>query len=367
MKILHVNSYFEQYFYENLFSRQRAKGAETVVAVPCAYKDSRYDYLQDQYDVLHCYPKWFRLFIRLKAKRIAKTILNRVPLDGIDLIHAHSLSSNGCPAYELHKRTGLPYILAVRGSDLATFLPKMRPYRGYYKKALLHAKRIVFISEAGKQHFLRLFHKDPKFISRIESKFSVCPNGISNFFFEQKPTVHTTPSSPCRILFSARNTKVKNSVFLARAIANQKLDCRLTVLGKTEDAEIEAQLKEYPFVTRVEAVPLEETIRFYREHDVFAMISKYETFGLTYIEALSQGLPVLYTKGTGIDGTFPEGEVGFHVEYNDEADFAKKLNMVLADYPQIISRCIPASLRFRWDAIVDVYFAIYEGVLANAR
>ena len=40
--------------------------------------------------------------------------------------------------------------------------------------------------------------------------------------------------------------------------------------------------------------------------DVFAMVSHHETFGLVYIEALSQGLPVLFTQGQGIDGTFSE-------------------------------------------------------------
>lgn len=40
--------------------------------------------------------------------------------------------------------------------------------------------------------------------------------------------------------------------------------------------------------------------------DIFVMPSKPETFGLVYVEALSQGLPILYAKGEGFDGYFDE-------------------------------------------------------------
>ena len=40
----------------------------------------------------------------------------------------------------------------------------------------------------------------------------------------------------------------------------------------------------------------------YRENDMFVMPSKNETFGLVYIEALLQGLPILYAKNEGIEG-----------------------------------------------------------------
>lgn len=39
-------------------------------------------------------------------------------------------------------------------------------------------------------------------------------------------------------------------------------------------------------------------------YHIFAMISLKETFGLVYIEALSQVLPILYTRNQGIDGMF---------------------------------------------------------------
>ncbi|MBF1138813.1 MAG: glycosyltransferase, partial [[Eubacterium] sulci] len=37
-----------------------------------------------------------------------------------------------------------------------------------------------------------------------------------------------------------------------------------------------------------------ELIEEYRKADIFALLSKTESFGIVYAEAISQGLPILY-------------------------------------------------------------------------
>lgn len=44
-------------------------------------------------------------------------------------------------------------------------------------------------------------------------------------------------------------------------------------------------------------------IDVYRDSDIFVMPSKFETFGLVYVEALTQGLHLIYTKGQGLMAT----------------------------------------------------------------
>lgn len=45
---------------------------------------------------------------------------------------------------------------------------------------------------------------------------------------------------------------------------------------------------------------------YYSKADIFAMPSSYETFGLGYVEAMLQDLPILYTHNEGIDGFYDE-------------------------------------------------------------
>lgn len=54
------------------------------------------------------------------------------------------------------------------------------------------------------------------------------------------------------------------------------------------------------------------------------MPSKAETFGLVYVEAMLQGLPILYTKNEGIDG-FYEENIGEKVISTDMEEIQIKL------------------------------------------
>lgn len=92
------------------------------------------------------------------------------------------------------------------------------------------------------------------------------------------------------------------------------------------------------------------------------MPSKTETFGVVYIEALSQGLPVIYTEGQGIDGFYPDGEIGYGVKYDDLEDFILKIRLIIKRYPEMSYMSIQKSKNFSWDKISDRYIEIYHQI-----
>lgn len=51
-----------------------------------------------------------------------------------------------------------------------------------------------------------------------------------------------------------------------------------------------------------------------REHDIFVMISKQETFGLVYLEAMAAGCITIASRGEGFDGIIQDGVNGFLCE-----------------------------------------------------
>ncbi|WP_243344003.1 glycosyltransferase [Anaerococcus sp. AGMB09787] len=67
--------------------------------------------------------------------------------------------------------------------------------------------------------------------------------------------------------------------------------------------------------------------KYYQAADVFVSASTSETQGLTYYEALANGLPVLCKKDKALDGVVFDGYNGF--QYEDYEDFEKKLLKVL--------------------------------------
>lgn len=99
------------------------------------------------------------------------------------------------------------------------------------------------------------------------------------------------------------------------------IDWRLTIVGdgpmyeKLLDMAYNSDARERIRLTgRKER---DEVLALMAEHDAFVMVSTGETFGLVYLEAMSQGLVTIGTRGEGIDGMIVDGENGFLAPYGD--------------------------------------------------
>jgi glycosyltransferase involved in cell wall biosynthesis len=98
----------------------------------------------------------------------------------------------------------------------------------------------------------------------------------------------------------------------------------------------------------------------YRAHDIFVMPSFRETFGVAYIEALSQGLPIVFTRGQGVDGYFEPGTVGEAVNPHD-AEALKAAILGLAErLDERRSLCVAAAKAFDWQRIAREYVELYQ-------
>lgn len=101
-------------------------------------------------------------------------------------------------------------------------------------------------------------------------------------------------------------------------------------------------------------------LKYLRGADIFCMPSHKESFGLAYAEALSQGLPVLYTKGQGFDNQFSDGTVGYAVNDRDHIDLADKIRMAIENYNSLSSNCIKACTKFDWNVISRDLIGVYD-------
>ena len=100
-----------------------------------------------------------------------------------------------------------------------------------------------------------------------------------------------------------------------------------------------------------------------RASDIFVMPSRYDTFGLVYVEAMTQGLPIIYSKGQGFDGQEPDGEIGMAVRYDSPEEIADAILRIRDRYEPMSERAIEVSKRFTWDRITDKYDQMYQELL----
>ena len=106
-------------------------------------------------------------------------------------------------------------------------------------------------------------------------------------------------------------------------------------MGKIEDNSLYNKLIEYDFVKYYPQQSKEKLMDLYRANDIFVMTSITETFGLVYAEAMSQRIPVVYSKQQGFDGQFKEGDVGYHVDPRS----VEEITNAIKKYYRIIMQC----------------------------
>ncbi|MCG6533283.1 MAG: glycosyltransferase family 4 protein, partial [Syntrophales bacterium LBB04] len=98
-----------------------------------------------------------------------------------------------------------------------------------------------------------------------------------------------------------------------------------------------------------------ELMKLYSESDIFIMPSFNETFGVVYVEAMSQGLPIIYSRCEGIDGFYADGEVGYAVNPRNVGEIVKRIEDICVNYEQISKRCKDEAGKFSWDRIGSDY------------
>lgn len=119
----------------------------------------------------------------------------------------------------------------------------------------------------------------------------------------------------------------------------------LTICGDGEEMEnLRAQAKALALDGAVEfagSCSREECARRLKDSQAFVLPSRYETFGIVFVEAMGCGLPIIMTK-TGAWKTLVRPETGLAVETEDPAGLAYAMETMIERYddydPEAIRR-----------------------------
>lgn len=367
MKILHLcNDFCGSKVHAHLYKSLDDLGDRQVVFTYFrdAGLDGRNSFESGNTEFIYCnvLRLYHRLLYHLKIRDVYRELQRRVDLSACDCVHAVTLFSDGALAYRVKNDYGKPYVVSVRNTDVNAFL-EYAPHTWYLgRKVLLNASKIVFISVALKQKFCA--HVAIKgILSQIEDKFVVQPNGIDDYWIDH---VQREQKGGHDILYVGRFDSNKNVMRLAKAVLalrKQYPDVRLNLVGGKGNQEkvIRAFVEKYPQIMRWhgEVYDKDRLREIYRGNAVFAMPSIFETFGLVYIEALTQNLRLLYTKGQGIDGLFQE-KVGEAVNPLSVTDIVSKLSQLLSQSDMYSGNACVDFESFRWGRIAENYKHIYE-------
>ena len=106
----------------------------------------------------------------------------------------------------------------------------------------------------------------------------------------------------------------------------------------------------------------EDLIREMHKANCFIMPSRGETFGLVYVEALSQKLPIIYAHNEGFDEFYQDGFVGYPAYAGNVNSIQKAIEDVIQNYDIIAKNIETLDLDkdFDWNNISEKYISIYK-------
>jgi glycosyltransferase involved in cell wall biosynthesis len=358
---LHIcNNYLFSNLYHNLFTALEAIDEKNIIYVP---GNSQQRVVSYKLDFLN---KTFNYFSRSlffpKQKAIFNDISNKEYLSDIKIIHAHTLFSAGYCAYKIYKEFKINYIVTVRNTDVNAFFRYMVHLRTIGIQILCSAKKIIFLSAAYKKNVLMKYIPN-ELREKVREMSVVIPNGIDDFFLANKYYKIREITNNIKLLFIGEINGNKNIITTIKAcilLQNMGYNISYTIVGRIKNSYYENLIKKYSFIKYYSHCNKEQIVKYMRDADIFVMPSITETFGLVYPEAMSQGLPVIYSKGQGFDGYFLDGEVGYAVNCFDYKNIAQKILEIYSNYNSISLKCTNYSDKFSWKDISLEYKKIYN-------
>ena len=239
-------------------------------------------------------------------------------------IHAHFASSYGVLAWLSMFR---PYYVSLWGSDIMEF-----PSRGIVQRKLLgivvnNSRRVFSTSE--------IIQKKANDLYRAESH--KIPFGVHTKLFETN-----TVSRGDKIVIGT--IKRLESIYgidlliksFAKVVEQSNHELSLIIIGsgsqKKELVDLVQSLGVYSLVQFIDRIAYSEVPRNLARMDIFANLSRRESFGVSVLEASAAGLPVLASDIPGLREVYLENETALIVKVDDLNDTSVKLLRLVEDY-----------------------------------
>jgi len=213
-------------------------------------------------------------------------------------------------------------------------------------------------------------------------RVSVVPPGVDLDVF--RPAGPTLPRSSGlrRVGVVSRLVERKGIGDLVTALAGVP-GCELVVAGGPERARLDGDL-EYRRLRQLAegagvaarvrflgGVPRDQVAALIRSSDVVACVPWYEPFGMTALEAMACGVPVLTTAVGGLVDTVLDGVTGVHVPARRSDAIAQALRDLLSR-PRLMAAMGQAGAeraraRYGWDAVAGRTLAAYSRIAEGRR
>jgi len=301
---------------------------------------------------------------------LTSTLVNVINVNKLDLLHVHYAIPHASAAYfarQILKKTNadIPYITTLHGTDI-TLVGKDQTYAPVVTHSINESDAITAVSDSLREETYRSFD--------IQKDIVVIPNFVDTERFRQSDKDHfkkmVAPNGE-RILVHASNfRKVKRVDDVIRIFerVREKVPSKLLMIGDGPERQNAEELartlrifKDIRFLGRQDQ--MDEILSI---SDLFLLPSQNESFGLSALEAMACGVPVISTNAGGLPEINIHDKTGFLSDVGDILNMSQHAIHILSDDSTLGSFKNAAALHarsFDKSRLVPIYEQLYETVI----
>lgn len=312
-------------------------------------------YRYKNYNFIPKHPLMFNIF----DKRMEKLYKEIVKKEGkVDIIHAQSSLWGGISASYIAKKYNIPLVITEHSSI------KRGKYvrESYYKRIVdsyKSADAIIAVGNGLKNEIKELTNRsDIKVIGNLVdlSLFDIrdIKDNKDEFIFFSLAFLEGEKGFDTLIKSFSRKFKNKKARLIIGGDGSQRE--WLEDIAKSENIENQ--------VTFVGALSRDEVSKYMNKCDAFVLASRYETFGVVYIEALASGKPVIGTFNGGAEDIINEN-VGILTEIDNVDKLSDAMEYIEKNYKKYNKESlrIYCTQKFSSNVIINKIINVYKEVM----
>ena len=242
-----------------------------------------------------------------------------------DLIMGHKLAIEGIAVARAANIHGLPYGLCIQGDSDTKVMEARIDLKGELR-AVLNNAAVVFPFAPW------AWRKVSSKLGETKGSLVMLPCAT-----ELDQPIPPKPNGKAQLLsvFHLKSHKRKNLSNIAsamRLLADDAHKPTLSVIGggsPQDRAACEAVIKGTPSITLAGTRDRAEVRSAMHNASAFVLPSRRETFGLVFLEALFAGLPIIYPRGTSIDGYFDDAPFALAVDARNPGSIADAMRYAI--------------------------------------
>ena len=303
---------------------------------------------------------------------LSSRLVDVIKSNKIDLLHVHYAIPHAYAAYMAKKMLfdigiEIPIVTTLHGTDI-TLVGSHPFYRPAVTFSINHSDRVTAVSKSLKEDTLNLFD--------IKKKIDVIPNFIDT-------EAIATKDKPCkRTLLAKKEEKILTHISNFRPLKrivdvidifkgiNSKIDSKLMMIGEgPEKRKAIRYVSDNKLKDKVLFLGNSNEIdKILCYSDLFLLPSEKESFGLSALEAMAHGVPIISSNAGGIPEVNLNGKTGFISNIGDTNSMINNAMSLLSN-PQkhklFKKQAQLQAKKFDLESVVDSYERIYNDAVAS--